>query len=562
MLVNLHVKNMALIKEIDIDFKKGLNVITGETGAGKSLLLGSVNLALGGKFSKDMLRQGADNALVELEFLVEDDGAARALDEIGYPPEDGVLIITRIISDGRASAKINGRACTGSVLKSVAGILINVHGQRENQTLLKEGSQLALIDSFGKKQLGSLIDDVRQAYDSYKKAAEALDEFSMDEEKRLRETSMLEYEIQEIETAALKEGEEEELEKRYRRMSNAGKIIEALNAAHECTGYDGGAGELIGRAIREVDLLSDKDEEIESISTALSDIEAILNDVNRQTAAYLEEFSFSQVEMDEVEGRLDKIRSIQAKYGSSVKKTEEYLKNAQERLERLENYEAGRKKAEADFESAKGELDEMCGKLSDKRRAVAKQLSAELSRELKELNFQQALIDVEFKRTSGYRRDGYDDVEIMLSTNPGEPVRPLAKIASGGELSRIMLAIKNIIADEENTGTLIFDEIDTGISGRTAQRVSEKMAQVATGHQVLCVTHLAQIAAMADEHFVIEKTASDNETVTSVRALDEESEIEELARILGGAKITDAAMANAREMKAQACEYKKAQAER
>jgi DNA repair protein RecN (Recombination protein N) len=557
MLLNLHVKNMALIKEIDIDFKKGLNVITGETGAGKSLLLGSVDLALGGKFSKDMLRKGEDSALVELLFSVEDKHVAEELEKEGYPAEDGELVISRKISDGRAVSKVNGQTCTASALRRIAGMLINVHGQRENQILLDKGRQLALLDTYGKKEISRLLGDVSDAYAKYRSAKSALDDYSMDEEKRLRELSMLEYEINEIEEAAVFEGEEEELEKEYRRMMNARKIIDAVKDVYEHTGYDNGAGDLIGEAVRQIETVSELDEELKSIAESLNDVEAILSDINRQTAAYLEEFTFSEQEFADIQSRLDRIRSLQSKYGSTVEKMNVYLQEAKERRDFLQNYEEEKVKAGKEYEEAEEDLEKKCGMLSEKRKEAAKKLSKDISKQLEELNFAQGIIEISFSRAEGYRQNGFDDIEILISTNPGEPVKPLAKIASGGELSRIMLAVKNIIADEENTGTLIFDEIDAGISGRTAQRVSEKMASIASGHQILCVTHLAQIAAMADSHFVIEKSSDGNETVTAVRELNEEEKTDELARILGGAKVTQAVKANAKEMKELADEYKR-----
>ena len=557
MLLNVHVKNMALIKELDISFGEGLNVITGETGAGKSLLLGSVDLALGGKFSKDMLRNGEDSALSELLFEDKNQYAEEKLAEIGCEDADGEILISRKITDGRANARINGQTCTASMLKGITECLINVHGQRDNQQLLKPERQLRLLDVYGKKQIGPLLEDVSNAYAQYKACEKALEAYSLDEEKRLREISMLEYEINEIEDTALKDGEEEELEKQYRLINNSKKIIETLNEVHALVGYDSGAGELVGRAVGEADSLSDFDDELKSIASALTDAEAVLSDVNMQISSYLDEFTFSEQEFEEVRERLDTIRGVQAKYGSTVDKVNEYLKNSRERLEFLQNYETEKKKAEENYATAENILEEKCTLLSEKRQTVSKELSKELCAQLEELNFKQAVIEARFTRATAYRSDGFDDMELYISTNPGEPVKPLAKTASGGELSRIMLAVKNIIADEENTETLIFDEIDSGISGRTAQKVSEKMASIASNRQILCVTHLAQIAAMADRHFVIEKSADDNETVTCVRQLNREEQIEELARILGGAKITDAVMANAREMKESADEYKK-----
>ena len=556
MLINLHVKNMALIKELDISFGEGLNVITGETGAGKSLLLGSVALALGGKFSKDMVRNGEDSAIAELLFEGRNNCAAATLDDLDIDEDDGQILISRKISDGRATARVNGRACTASMLKEIGERLINVHGQRDNQQLLKPERQLRLLDVYGKKQVSGLLEAVSEAYTKYKACEKALEEYSLDEEKRLREISMLEYEINEIEEADLKEGEEEELEKQYRLINNSKNIIETLGEVHNLVGYDSGAAELVGRAVGEADSVSEYDDELKSIAGALADAEAVLSDVNMQISSYLDGFTFSEQEFEDIRQRLDCIRSVQAKYGSTVKKTNEYLKNAAARLEFLQNYETEKKKAEKDYDDARCDLEKKCAELSKKRQAVSKELAGELCDQLKELNFKQAVIETKFTRASSYRNDGFDDIEFLISTNPGEPVKPLAKTASGGELSRIMLAVKNIIADEENTETLIFDEIDSGISGRTAQKVSEKMASIASGRQILCVTHLAQIAAMADRHFVIEKDADDNETVTRVRELNRDEQIEELARILGGAKITDAVLANAREMKESAEEFK------
>ncbi len=547
---------MALIKEIDIEFEDGLNVITGETGAGKSLLLGSVALALGGKFSPEMLREGATEALVELVFSVESEKTRRRLEEMGYPAQDGELIITRRISGGRASARINGETCTASTLKKVSEMLINIHGQRETQVLLKPGSRLAIIDSYGKNEIEAPLFEVGRAYAAYRSAEAELEKYSMDEDRRLREISILEHEIKEIDEAAVKEGEEEELSTRFRRMSNARDIMESLGRVYDCTGYDSGAGRMAGRALKEIGAIADMDDALLEIASALEDVEGIISDINRQISSYLSEFTFSEQEAAEVEARLDKIRSLKAKYGSTVEKIEKYRDDAEERLVFLQNYEIEKARANKGYELARDELEEKCAALSKIRKGVAADFSKELSRRLTELNFPQALIDVEFSRAPSYRADGYDDIELLISVNPGSLPMALVKVASGGELSRIMLAIKSMLADEEDTETLIFDEIDTGISGRTAQKVSEKMASIALGHQILCVTHLSQIAAMADRHFVIEKNVEGNETVTSVRRLEGDERTNELARILGGSKITDAVIANAREMKELADEYK------
>lgn len=556
MLTELHVKNIALIEEVDLFFENGLNVITGETGAGKSLLMGAVDITLGGKFSPDMIRSGADSALVELVFTTDDEEVISKLREKGYDIEDGEIIISRKLTNGRTVSRINGESCTAAILKETAGQLINIHGQRENQILLKNDRQLGMLDSYARKELSVLKEDVSRCYDEYKKALDGYNKFTMDEEARLREKSMLEYEIKEIEEAALKEGEEEELEKQYRIMKNSRNIVEALGNVHEYTGYDNGAGDLIGRALKEIETVSCYDEVLKDIEASIADVESILDDINRQAAAYLEEFTFSEQEFMDVEARLDKIRGIEAKFGADVEKVNKYKDEACERLAFLESYDTDRMKAAEELKNSESRLKEACEALSGKRKTAAKAFAEDIKKQLKELNFAETKLEIAFKKTDSYRRNGTDDIDILISANPGEPVRELSRVASGGELSRIMLAIRNILADEENTGTLIFDEIDTGISGRTAQKVSEKMASIARGHQILCVTHLAQIAAMADSHYLIEKSVDAGKTTTNVRRLAKTEETEELARILGGAVITDAVRQNANEMKKLADEYK------
>ncbi len=556
MLNELHVKNIALIEEVNMEFEKGLNVITGETGAGKSLLLGAVDITLGGKFSADMIRNGEDGALVEMVFTTDDDKIINELRDKGYDIEGGTIIISRKFSNGRTVSRINGESCTASTLKEIAGQLINIHGQRENQILLKSDKQLRMLDSYAKKDILLLKKTVSEKYDEYKKVLNEYEKFTMDEDARLREKSMLEYEIEEIEEVSPEDGEEDELEKRYRIIKNARNIMESLGEVHRLTGYENGAGDFIGRAIQEISSISEYDDTLGDIEASLTDVESILGDINRQAADYLDECSFSEREFDEIESRLDKIRNLEAKYGNSVEKIYEYQEKAQKRLEFLENYDEDREKTKVLLENTEKELKDACDKLSQGRKKSAVKFADDIKKQLEELNFAKTKIEIRFKTTDIYRRNGTDDIDIMISANPGEPVRELSKVASGGELSRIMLAIRNILADEENTGTLIFDEIDSGISGRTAQKVSEKMASIAFGHQILCVTHLAQIAAMADSHYLIEKNVENDKTTTNVRRLDREEETNELARILGGARITEAVKENAVEMKKLAGQFK------
>ena len=371
----------------------------------------------------------------------------------------------------------------------------------------------------------------------------------MNEEERAREISFLEFEIQEIDEAALDPAEEEELERRYRKMSNSRKIAEALNQAYQLTGYEAGAGEMTGRALKELSGVASFDEELEGLVSALTDIDGLLNDFNRDVSAYLSDFTFSEEEFYETEKRLDQLNHLKSKYGKTIADVIDYQERQKRRLEQLQNFEARRGLLSDRYEEAVKRLELASHNLSAKRKEYSRELSKQIIIGLQELNFLDVSFEISFSRTDHYNKSGFDEIEFMISTNPGEPVKPLAKVVSGGELSRIMLAIKTLLADKDNTETLIFDEIDTGISGRTAQKVSEKMARIGKGHQVLCITHLAQIAAMADVHFEIAKQVEHMETLTRIRRLSVSESVQELARILGGAEITKTVYDSAREMK-------------
>ncbi len=556
MLTNLHVKNLALIDEADVEFGPGLNILTGETGAGKSILIGSINLALGKKMTKDLIREGESSCLVELVFQIENPETQRKLQELGAEPENGQLIITRKIRDGRSISRINGETCTASGIREIAGLLLDIHGQHEHQSLLYPNRQLEILDAYGKEEIKPLAVSVSAAYREYRGVRKELEAYEMNEEERARELSFLEFEIREIEEATLTPGEEEELERRYRRMANSRKIAETLNQVHRLTGYEEGAGDLTGRALKEMAEVSALDEELQGMADALSDAENLLNDFNRSVSSYLEDFTFSEEEFSETEKRLDLLNHLKSKYGSTVTEVLEYLERQKMKLEKLRNFETEKEKLQKQCRKAEETLEEMSYNLSEKRKHYGKELAQRILEGLKDLNFPDVNFRIDFQRTDRYSGNGWDAVEFLISTNPGEPVKPLAKVVSGGELSRIMLAIKALLADRDDTETLIFDEIDTGISGRTAQKVSEKMAAIGRNRQVICITHLAQIAAMADEHFEIRKEVENQETSTKIRRLSAKESVEELARILGGAEITHAVYENAKEMKELAAQQK------
>lgn len=544
MLLELHVKNLALIEQADVEFSEGLNILTGETGAGKSIIIGSVNLALGQKASKDMIRSGAEYAYVELIFQAEEDkiAALTALDV--YPDENGLLIITRKIMVARSVSKINDETVTAAKLKAVTGLLIDIHGQHEHQSLLHASKHLEILDTYAKTRISPIKEEISGLYHQYKTLQAALEEAGGDAESRKREADFLQFEIDEIEQAGLKDGEEELLTEQYRKYSNGRRILESLSAAYEAVDSDG-----VGRALHQVSGVAAYDADIKPIEDQLYDAEAILNDVHHAIGEYLENVDFDEEELARIEERLDLIHNLQAKYGNTVSRIQASLEEKKARLEQIEHFDEYRREMEANYKKVTEALTGRCEALSGERKKAAKVLTERIREGLVDLNFLDVRFSMEFRRLSQFTAGGFDEAEFVISTNPGEPERALGNVASGGELSRIMLAIKTVLADSDEIPTLIFDEIDTGISGRTAQKVSEKLAIISRGHQVICITHLPQIAAMADCHFEIAKSTADGKTRTRIAALNEERMVEELARLLGGAEITEAVVENAREMK-------------
>lgn len=554
MLVHLHVRNLALIEDIEVEFGPGLNILTGETGAGKSILLGSMQLILGGRSAKDMIRTGASNALVELLFQVENPRAEASLRELGVETSEGQVLLTRKLMDGRSINKINGETCTVAQMKAAASCLLDIHGQHEHQSLLYQDKQLEILDIYGKEEIFPAKEKVQTAYKKYRDCKRQLDELDIDEEQRNRERAFLEFEINEIESAQLVSGEDEELEKRYRKLNNGRKILETLQGVRDLTGYESGqgAGESVGNAVREISRVTEYDAQLDSMASALQEIDGLLNDFNRELASYVDDLNFDDEAFYETEKRLDTINGLKAKYGRTIEDIQEYCLKQKQKLENLDKYEERFHEAEENLKKSREELETVSHKLSVIRQKYSQMLTDKITEGLKDLNFLDVQFQITFRRRKEYTAGGFDDIEYEISTNPGESLKPLGKIVSGGELSRIMLAIKAILADRDQIETLIFDEIDSGISGRTAQMVAEKIKLTGKNHQIICITHLPQIAAMADHHFLIEKTSSADVTISNIRSLDREESIQELARMLGGVKITDAVLTNAKEMKEMA----------
>lgn len=545
MLLELQVKNLALIEQAQVEFGEGLNILTGETGAGKSIIIGSVNMALGGKASKDSIRQGADSAYIELLFSVGGDAQREALKAMEiFPSEDETLIISRKILPTRSVSKINDETVTTAKLRQVTALLMDIHGQHEHQSLMDIHKHLEILDAYGKGKIASWKEKIRREYQEYRKLKEKLSSMETGQEDRLREADFCRFEIENIEEAALKEGEEEELTSRYRKLSHMQRIMEALSSAYEVL-----EGDSLGRAVRDVDQVAGFDEDLSPIRDQLLDLEALSNELERSIQEYMDGCQFEESEFRQIEERLDVIRGLQAKYGPTIAQVFKVLEEKKKRLEELENYDEIREELKRKLSEAEKVLAGDCEQLSAIRNAAGKILAEKIKESLIDLNFLEVEFVMEFRRLDHYTIEGFDEAEFLISTNPGQPVRPLKAVASGGELSRIMLAIKTVLADTDEIPTLIFDEIDTGISGRTAQKVSEKLKEISRTHQAICITHLPQIASMADSHFEIAKSIKGKETVTNIRRLGREESIDELARLLGGAEITEAVRKNAKEMK-------------
>lgn len=553
MLLNLHVKNLAIIDEIEVEFSEGLNVLTGETGAGKSIIIGSINIALGGKVSKDIIRTGTEFALVELTFLAEDSEQINSLEKLGITLEEDVVVISRKITKCRTINRVNGETVSVSMLKSIADILIDIHGQNEQQSLLYKNKHMEIVDRYAAEKMCGRDMEFSEMYRQYKDMLVKYSEKEMSEEERLREVSFIRYELEQIEQAHLVKGEEEKLQERYRYLSNANEIKSGTNEVYSLVedsyGDSQSVSQMLGRSSHILAKISGYDERLKELARQIADIDELIMDFNRDLQEYASDMDENGEEFAEVETRLDLVRTIKSKYGATTELVENYAKDLENKLEKYEAYEEYRANLEKKIEIYKIKLEKLGESISKIRKKCSAELEKRITDALIDLNFLQVKFEIAVRELDEFNSKGKDEVEFMISTNPGEDLKPIGQAASGGELSRIMLAIKAVLAEHDSIGTLIFDEIDVGISGRTAQKVAEKMAFIGHSHQVICISHLAQIAAMADHNYLIEKNNSLNKTSTVIRQLEGDEIVEEIARILGGAKITDAVLESAREMK-------------
>lgn len=554
MLLNLHVKNLALIKEVDVDFTNGLVVLTGETGAGKSLILGSVNIALGKKVEKDIIRKGAEYALVELTFCIDSRLKEKLEQYDVYPEDENIIVVSRKITHGRSVSKINGETVSLTTLKNVMDLLIDIHGQHDHQSLLYKNTHLQILDKYAGEEVKELKNTISDKYSQYVEIKKELDKFDMDETKRLRECEFAEFEINEIEAANLSLGEDDEVENEFKKLSGSEKIMSSLSDAYQIMGYEGNQGvcECISRVGYDLSEISDIDSKLSDLQKQIYDIDDMCKGLAREISDYIDEVNYEPQRVAEVEERLNLINHLKLKYGQSIEKILAYKGEKQAYLDSLNNYNLMREETKIKLDKEMSELVVLCDKLSSLRKKYAIKLEETVVKALEDLNFLSVKFKINVSKKENVSANGQDEVEFLISTNPGEEVKSLAKVASGGELSRIMLAIKSILAGEDEIDTMIFDEIDTGISGKTAQMVADKLMGISKEHQVICISHLAQIAAMADSHYLIEKNTDDESTETNIYRLSREDSIKELVRISSGGEITETAIKHATEMKEMA----------
>lgn len=557
MLLELTVQDFALIDRLRLEFSDGLNILTGETGAGKSIIIDSVSFVLGGRSSKDIIRTGTDKTEVQAVFTsIDSPEFIELIQSYGIESDDGIIILSRELNtSGKGMCRINGKALTSSVLKNIGNYLLDIHGQHEHQSLLNEENHIDMLDMFGGSSIFALKEEVKNIYGEVQHIKQQLKSMQGDDYERERKLSLLDYQIREIDDAKLITNEEEELLTERNILNNAGKIFSVLSKSYNSlyAGEDGNASifDRIGYILSELRGISNIDERIDAIYKNIEDAYYTIESSVGDLRSYRDKIDFNPERIEEIETRLDLINKLKRKYGKTIADILNYRNDIYNEKQEIENSEEIIEKLKSELKDKIGILDGKCASLSRMRKAAAKKLEDSILNELKFLGMEKSKFQVEFNvlmkdNTISYNEKGFDIIRFLMSANLGEPLKPLSKIASGGEISRIMLAIKTVLADTDRIPSLIFDEIDTGISGRAAQAVAEKLGQISKNHQVICVTHLPQIASMADAHFYISKSEVSGKTKTSVESLDNAMRVKEIARMLGGAKLTELTIKHAR----------------
>ena len=560
MLSLLHIENIAIIESADIAFEPGFNVLTGETGAGKSIVIDAISAVLGQRTSRELIRTGAKSALVTAVFTGLP--KLRWLEDAGFPQGEELLLQREISGDGRNVCRLDGRPLTVAQLRELGRQLLDIHGQHDGQQLLDPACHLSYLDSFGRT--GKLLEDYRKAYEAVQARKKQISALEMDEAERSRRVDTLTYQIGELERADLKEGEDEELDERRKLLRSAGKLMDAVQEAeYALSGSEDsqGACDLIAQAEGAVDRVARLTDPLAALAEKLSALRCAADDAAECLRDMSRELDFSPGELDQIEGRLDIIYRLKKKYGSTVAEMLDYLERSRRELDQIQYADDTIVRLTAELEKERACAREKGAALTAARKKAALKLQKRVQEELRQLDMPKVRFETEFlpsEGEDGMDASGMDKVQFLMSANVGEALKPIQKVASGGELARIMLALKNVLAEDDGIGSLVFDEVDTGVSGRAAQKVAEKMADVARHKQVLCVTHLPQIAAMADAHFSVEKGERNGRTYTKVERLSKEGREEELSRLIGGAQVSEALRRSAAELLEHAQEYREA----
>lgn len=549
MLNELSIENVAVIEKAEVRFGAGLNVLTGETGAGKSILIDSINAILGNRTSRELVRSGAPKAAVWATFTQLPAEAQAALEAAGYEADEELLLYREIGADGKTSCRVNGRPATAAILREIGASLLTIHGQHDNQSLLNPSKHLGILDGYAQNE--ELLEEYRHAYRALREIEKQIAALSMDEGEKQRRLDLLRYQVDEIEAAGLVEGEEEQLTEQRNKIRHSQKILDSLGAAYAALqggeDFQGGV-DLLGEAGGQVEGIGDLSEEFSSLAEKLNDLYYSAQDLAAEIKDTLDGFDFDPSQLEEIEGRLDLLYGLKRKYGQSVGDILDFYEKARSELDTIEFSDQKLAELTGRREESYRGAAALADRLTRTRKKAFEAFSAEITASLQFLNMPGIRLTLALEKAA-LGPMGQDDLEFYISTNPGEAPKPLAKIASGGELSRIMLAIKSVMAEKDHIPTVIYDEIDTGVSGLAAGRIGQKLKETAdSGHQVICITHTAQIAAYAKSHLLIEKAVENDRTYTSVRALGEEERVRELARIISGDRVTELALANAREM--------------
>lgn len=551
MILELYMKNCALVEELRLNIDNNLNILTGETGSGKSIIIDALGLCLGEKYDRSFLRKGTEKGVVEAIFSSNSSHLKEVLDANDIELEDGLLVITRVIYfDGKSVARVNGRTVKMSILKEIAATLIDIHGQHQNQALFNKETHLQFLDLFGESDLHKFKENYKETYTEYSKLKNALNILTenKDDMQIQREIDLLKFQINEIESANLNKDEYEDLLKQRDVYRNSEKIYSNLNLSYQNL-YEGGvnAVDLIGAALKELSAISQYDQELADHNDNVERIMYELQDISRELRNYREKIDFEPYELDQIEQRVDEINGLRRKYGDSIEDILEYYTKTKNRLDEILNRDERVEELKKEIDKLELVLSQKATELTDARKCVAKNLEEVLLVELKSLNMKNVVFKVNFEECL-YTSRGKDDIEFMISFNLGEDIKPIYKVASGGEMSRFMLAFKTILADIDQIDTLVFDEIDTGISGIAAQIVGEKLSNIAKKKQIICITHLPQIAANADTHYCIEKNTSNDRTFTTIKKLNESLRRDEIARLIAGSNITEKTIEHASEI--------------